>query len=371
MFQFAASFVLICLTIAIALQIRHGQHRPLGYDKEYLLRVSGMGGISPQSPIREEVGKSALVASTAYANDPLVKFGNSGSGYQWQGKNTDFNPQIFRSNVSSGYIQTVGLKLLEGRDFYEGSEADGRSVIINKTLANMMGDEGKISCELWVGNKENAIIYTIIGITDDHICDDIYSAKSEPMLLHKEMLRGRTPPCLYVRFNANADVGNALKTVQTTLSQFPSDNPLEYAFVDELLNLIFDAQRQEGFLVALFSFLSVLISCLGLFGLVTYVAETKTKEIGIRKILGASVGNLVVMLTKEFMVLVTISACIAIPLAYYWIEQMLQHYEYRISIGGGLFATALLIMVILTLFTVGWQARKASTGNPVKALKTE
>jgi ABC-type antimicrobial peptide transport system permease subunit len=235
----------------------------------------------------------------------------------------------------------------------------------------MMEDEGKINNELWQGSRERAIIYTIVGIMDDYICDDVYRAKSEPMMLHKEMLRGRLPHCLYVRFNSKAEVGSALKMVQGILSQFPAENPLEYTFVDDLVNRMFDAQRQEGFLVALFGFLSILISCLGLFGLITYIAESKTKEIGIRKIHGASVGKLVIMLTKEFLLLVAVSACIAIPLAYYWIEKILQDYEYRISIGFGIFASAMLITVILTISTISWQAMKAATKNPVNALKTE
>ena len=365
-FQFTASCVLICVTIAVFLQIRHGKYRPLGYDKEHLLRVSNTSEITSKFPVREELGRIGLVTATAFSNDPLVRYGNSGTGYQWRGKSSDINPQIYRSYVSSGYIETIGFYLLEGRDFYEGDEADARSVIINKTLADMMGDEGKINGNLLLGE----ISYTITGIMDDYICDDIYRAKSEPLMLHKSM-GSMQMPSLYVRFNSKADVGSALKMVQSALSQFPTDSPLEYAFVDDMVNRMFDAQRQEGFLVALFSVLSVLVSCLGLFGLVTYVAESKTKEIGIRKILGASVGNLILMLTKEFLILVAVSALVAFPMAYYWIDNMLQDYEYRISIGWGIFATAMLITVVLTLFTVGWQALKAATANPVNALKVE
>ena len=370
MFQFAASFVLICMTIALFQQIRLGQHRPLGYDKEHLLQVYGVGDIANQFPIRDELAKSASIMKTALADDPLVNSGNSGSGYQWQGKNTDINPMINRSYVTPGYIETVGLKLLEGRDFYEGSETDARSVIINKTFAGMMGDEGKVNNELWVGSRENAIIYTIVGIMDDHICDDIYRTKSEPVMLYKDMGQ-RFLNNLYVRFDSKADIGNALTTVQNTLSKFPTDGALQYVFVDDLVNRMFDSQRQQGFLVALFSILSVLISCLGLFGLVTYIAESKTKEIGIRKILGASVGGLVRMLTKEFLLLVTISSFVAFPLAYWWINQMLQGYDYRITVGWELFAVTMLVTILLTLFTVGLQARKAATSNPVNAIKTE
>ena len=163
----------------------------------------------------------------------------------------------------------------------------------------------------------------------------------------------------------------ASKRVQSTLAMFPTDNPLEYAFVDDLVDRMFESQRQQGFMVALFSILSVLVSCLGLFGLVTYIAETKTKEIGIRKIHGASTGDLVRMLTKEFLILVAISSFVAFPLAYWWINQMLQGYGFRITVGWELYVITMLITLLLTLFTVGWQARKASTANPANAIKTE
>jgi len=370
-FQFAASFVLICITIAGFLQIRIGQHRPLGYEKKHLLRVSNVNRMGSQFPIREELSKSVLIKEIAFANDPLINSGNSGNGYQWTGKNSELNTMINRSYVTPGYIETIALRLIEGRDFYEGSETDSRSVIINKTLANMMGEAGMINNELWVGNRANAIIYTIVGIVDDYICDDIYRTKNEPLILYKEMLRQGMPPYLYIRFGSQADVSSSISLVKTILSQYPTDKPLEYAFVEDLVNRMFESQIQEGFLVSLFSILSILVSCLGLFGLVTYVAESKTKEIGIRKIFGASVGNIVVMLTKEFLVLVTISSFVALPLAYYWINRMLQNYSYRISIGWEIFASAMLVTVVLTLITVGWQARKAAMNNPVKSLKVE
>jgi ABC-type antimicrobial peptide transport system permease subunit len=368
-FQFAASFVLICMTIAIVLQIRHGQHRPLGYTKNHLLRVSGVSGITPQSLIRDELAKSALVEGTAFANDPLVFLGSQSNAFQWQRKSDEIDPYINRSYVSHDYIATIGFKLLEGRTFYEGSEMESRNVIINKTLADMMGDEGRINSELWQGNRERAIIYTVVGIIDDYICDDIYRSKSEPLILHYD--NGRPGGFLYIRLNSQADIGKAFIMVQRTLSQFSTDRPLDYAFVDDLVNRMFDVQRQNGFLVAFFSVLSIFISCLGLFGLVTYVAESKIKELGIRKILGAGVGSLVGMLVKDFLILVTISAFVATPLAYYWIDKMLQDYEYRITIGLGLFALAMLITILLTIFTVGWQAGKAATANPVNALKVE
>ena len=369
MFQFTVSFILISLTIAIVLQTHHGQYRSLGYEKKYLLRVGAVNDIA-QSVISHELGKSALVNGTAFTSDPLVNIGSLSTGFQWQGISANLNPAVHRSYVSTGYIETIGLKLLGGRNFYENNETDKFSVIINKTLADMMGDEGKINGELWQGERdEYSLVYTIIGIIDDYICDDLYKAKSEPLMLHKDD-RG-SEYFLYVRFNPQADVVDVLKMVQRTLSQFPTNRAPEYVFIDDLINRMFDGLKQEAMLAALFSLLSILISCLGLFGLVTYIAESKTKEIGIRKILGASTAKLVGMLIKEFLILVTVSMLVAFPLAYYWIYKMLQDYAYRISIGWWIFALAGIITILLTLITVGWQAMKAATANPVKAIKTE
>jgi len=357
------------MTIAVFQQIRLGQYRPLGFNKEHLLRVANVSDIE-QSVVRNELGKNVLVKELAFSNYPLLEVGSWSNGFQWQGKSADTNPIIYRSNISENFIETIGLRVINGRSFYEGSETDIYSVIINKTLADLMGDEGKINGELWQGNRSNkySSVYNIVGIVDDYIFDDLYRVKGEPLMLHKAMWPLHY---LYVRFYPQSDVGGALKTVQSTLSQFQTSRPLEYIFVDDLVNRMFDGQRREGYMVALFSILSVLISCLGLFGLVTYIAESKTKEIGIRKVFGANVGNIVVMLTKEFLILVTLSALIATPPAYYWIERMLQGYSFRISIGWEIFAATLIVTALFTLITVGWKAYRAATANPVKSIKTE
>jgi len=369
-FQFATACVLICVTIAVFLQIRHGQNRPLGFDKECLLRISPINEIASRFPIKEELEKNVLITATATSFDPLLSFGSTGTGFHWQGQQHDMNPTVNRSYVSPRYLETVGLKLLEGRDFYDGNEVDTRSVIINKTLAGMMGDEGAINHELWQGDRENATVYTIVGIFDDYIFGDIYRSMSEPLML----LKGSERPAmnnLFVRFNSASDVGIVLQMLQNTLSQYATEEALTYSFVDDMVNSLFDSQKQESMLIALFSILSIVVSCLGLFGLVTYIAESKTKEIGIRKILGANAKNLVWMLTKEFLTLVSISAIIAFPLAYYWINLWLQDYGYRISIGWEIFVMTMLITIAMTTLTIGWRAWKAVTANPVDSLKVE
>jgi ABC-type antimicrobial peptide transport system permease subunit len=370
-FQFSVSFVLICVTIIVFQQIRYGQFRPLGYVKENLLRISNINSIDRQFPIKEQIEKIPLVKKTAFANDPLVNSGNSGSGYQWKDKKTELNPTINRSYVTPGYIETIGLKMLDGRDFYEGNETDNRSVIINKTLADLMGEEGKINGELWVGNRTNTIIYKIVGIFDDYISDDIYRKKNDPMILYKEMLSGKLPYCFYIRFDSNAEKEHCIKLVKNTLSQFEIDQLIEYDFVDDLVNGLFENQNKYFFLVELFSSIAILISCLGLLGLVSFVAKTKTKEIGIRKIHGATVIKIVWMLIYEFLILVIISTLLAFPFAYYLIYNILQEFEYCISISPGVFFISMIITVVLSFVTLGFKAWNAALMNPIVSLKVE
>ena len=172
---------------------------------------------------------------------------------------------------------------------------------------------------------------------------------------------------LYVRTTAN-DASKAIAAVEKLWKQYNPEETFTYYFLDDTFNRMYRADIRTGRLFEVFSFIAILISCLGLFGLVTYTAEAKTKEIGIRKVLGASVRNIVTMLSKEFLILVGISILIAFPLAYYCLVKMLQDYAYHISIGWWIFAFAGIITIVLTIITIGWQAVKAATANPVKAI---
>jgi putative ABC transport system permease protein len=187
-----------------------------------------------------------------------------------------------------------------------------------------------------------------------------------------------TPLVLFCTKDYESNFFYIRSTAQGTKSALASieklwnpNRPFSYSFLDENFEHLYKADIRLGLLLYIFAFIAIMISCLGLFGLVTFTAETKTKEIGIRKVLGASVSNIVNMLSKEFLILVGIAMLVAFPVAYYWLDKMLQDYAYRITIGWWMFALAGVITILLTLLTVGWQAMKAATVNPVKAIKSE
>ena len=175
---------------------------------------------------------------------------------------------------------------------------------------------------------------------------------------------------LYVKV-APGKTKEAIAAVEKVWKEYNADYDFEYQFLDETFDMVYKSDLRTGNLFTIFAVMAILISCLGLFGLVNYTAESKTKEIGIRKVLGATVSSMVMMLSKEFLILVGIAMIIAFPVAYYLLERLLQDYAYRIAIGWWMFAAAGLIVIVLTLLTVGWKAIKAATANPVNAIKTE
>ena len=175
---------------------------------------------------------------------------------------------------------------------------------------------------------------------------------------------------LYIRTTAQ-DAGSAIAAVEKLWKKYNPNYTFEYSFMDQSFERLYRSDIRTGQLFGVFSFIAVLISCLGLFGLVSYAAEAKTKEIGIRKAHGASVSDIVTMLSKEFLLLVGIAMLIAFPLSYYWLDKLLQNFAYRISIGWQIFALTGIISILLTLLTVGWRAISAATVNPVKSIKTE
>ena len=367
--QFAASFILICITLALFLQIMHSQNRQMGYEKENLLRVGRLDNETMQKKvvIKEELINCELIEQISFGQDNMIFIGSRSSGFNWKGIEPDVNPAIYRSYVSPDFIETVGFQLLEGRDFYEADNTDRNSVIINKTLANILGDEGVINSTIWLGaEKTDFYTYNIIGIIDDFVFNDFNNAETKPAMLHKTI--DILDFYLYVRFKPDADIVSGLEYVKEIMSKFPTNFPLEYIFIEDDINHYFDQQRQSGIMVALFSILSVLISCLGLFGLVTYIAETKTKEIGIRKVFGAKITTILMMLTKEFFILSAISSLISIPLAYYLINRILEEYSYRISVGWEIFTLVLLLTLLLTILTVGIKALKTAMRNPAEVL---
>ena len=358
--QFVFSTGLIMGTIVIHTQLKHIQNMNPGYNRENVVMIPKHK--MDLALVRGELLDLPGIAGISAADSEICNT-NSGSGAEWEGKE---NPnEIFMLNylnVESHFISTMGLKLVEGLDF-TGTEADKDGFIINETAARLMGFDDPIGRQI----EFNGLKGSIIGVVNDFHYVDMHR-KIGPIVLFCDRPQQRN--LLYVRIEPGK-TRIALDNIEKVWKRYNADFQFTYKFMDETFDKMHRADMRTGTLFSLFAVIAIVISCLGLFGLVTFTAETKTKEIGIRKVLGASVKNIVVMLSKEFLILVGIAMLIAFPLTYWLLNGMLEDFAYRVNIRWWMFAAAAVIVTLLTLLTVGWQAIKAATADPIKAIKSE
>ncbi len=266
--------------------------------------------------------------------------------------------------MSPQFIATAGMKLAAGRDFYLQSSLDSNNVIINETFAKIMGKAGHVGSVLRDGGRHP---YQIVGIVKDFLFNDMY-APAAPAIFNSHP--GGTF-ILSIRFKQGIDLQGALNKVGSIMKTDNPGYPFEYKFIDDDFNQIFKTETLTGTLAGVFAGLAIFISCLGLFGLAAYTAERRIKEIGIRKVLGASVAGLAGLLSKDFLQLVGISCLIAFPVAWWALNNWLQSYQYRVGIHWWVFAIAGILAMLIALTTVSFQAIKAALTNPVKSLRSE
>jgi ABC-type antimicrobial peptide transport system permease subunit len=259
----------------------------------------------------------------------------------------------------------MGMKLKAGRDFYHDIKADSNNIIINDALAKIIGRKDIVG-SLITRDGGNAK-FTVVGVINDFVYNNMYSAAA-PLILYSDTSNVFT---LTLRLKQGASLGSALSIVEKTIKKDNPGYPFEYKFVDEQFDQFFKTESLIGKLAGVFATLAIIISCLGLFGLAAFTAERRTKEIGIRKVLGATVGNLAALLSKDFLILVGISCIIAFPIAWWMMHNWLQDYEYRINISAWIFIAAALLAILIALLTVSFQAIRAALSNPAKSLRTE
>jgi putative ABC transport system permease protein len=364
--QFTASVILIICTVIIYQQVLHIKNRDVGYTMDKLVYMDLQGNMKKNF----EVLKNELIATGYVENaatslhDALHVYSHtSGTGLGWQGKDPNMQVPVHTNAVSPEYVSTMKMQLISGRDFYPTFGADSLSVIINESMAKLMGKEGKTGSIL----SDGPYHAEVIGIIKDFIYNDIYSVGA-PLVLFPD-LHGATVMAL--RFKQNADLSKALAATESVLAANNPGYPFEYTFADANFNALFSTETLIGKLAGVFATLAVFISCLGLFGLAAYTAERRGKEIGIRKVLGASTRGLAALLSKEFLQLVTLSCLIAFPIAWWAMWSWLQGYEYRTTIHWWIFALAGTLALIVALLTVSLQALKTALANPIKALRSE
>lgn len=363
--QFAISFMLLVGTIVMANQMRYMRNKDLGYDKSYVFSVAfPYEAFKHFDAIETELQKTEGVLSVGSSGADDISNVNSSTGdLDWQGKPA--NNQIIISQVSTdkNFIPTMKYRFAEGGNF-SGTPADSNHYILNETAVKSMGLKPP-----YVGQQISFhdMKGTIIGILKDFNFKPLTEAIS-PIIFCATWGGGNV---LYVR-TTGAEAQNAIAAVESQYKKYnTTKTPFSYNFLDKNFEAHYQSQRRTGTLFTTFAAIAIFISCLGLFGLATYTAQIKTKEIGIRKVLGASVGNIVELISKDFLKLVIIAIIIATPLAYWAMNKWLGNFAYKTSIGVLTFALAAFVVMSIAFGTIGFKAFKAARTNPVKSLKTE
>jgi ABC-type antimicrobial peptide transport system permease subunit len=302
-----------------------------------------------------------MVDNMALSSQPASHFSNN-NGIEWRGKDPAAEIYFRNVNVTPEFGSTIGWSIKEGRDFSKEFATDSNAVILNESGAVATGLKNPIG-ELIKFNGKN---YTIIGIAKDMLTQSPYDPM-QPSIFFCEGWMG----VFTIRIKPTVAVGEALAKIAAVFKKYSPGNPFDYKFVEDEYAKKYSSEVRIGNLASFFAILAIFISCLGLFGLASFVAEQRTKEIGVRKVLGATVFNLWKLLSKEFVGLVIISCFIAIPIAWYYLNQWLQNYSYRMEISWWIFAAAITGALLITLLTVSFQSIRAALANPVSALRSE
>lgn len=366
--QFTFSIVFIISTIIVYQQLQHVKNRDLGYSKDNLVMTGLRGDMQKNfTSIRQDLLSSGYVENATLSNLNVLYMGSSTTDFSWEGKDRTKDVLVTQNYVTPEYISTIGARVKQGRDFNPVKGHDSLSVIVNKTLADLISPDpvGKL---LYRDTSETGgISYTIIGVTDDFIFGDMYK-KSEPIVF---MAAPEYFNYMYIRLNPNKDVEKAVSAIGGVIKKANPGYPFDYSFVDSDFDESFKSEELVGKLSRIFAILAIIISCLGLFGLSAFTAESRTKEIGVRKVLGASVTGITALLSKGFLQLIGIAAIIAFPLAWLIMYNWLQDYAYRIRISWTVFAIAGILSLVIALVTISFQSIRAAVANPVKSLRTE
>jgi ABC-type antimicrobial peptide transport system permease subunit len=367
--QVTVSVVLIIGTVIVYQQIQYAQNRPVGYDREGLIRIPlSDPEFKMNDAMKEEMLRSGVAVDAALSSSPVTTIWDNLGGFTWKGKNPEAESSFSFTAVTEDYGKTIQWKILQGRDFSKQFATDVDAVIINKAAAKYMGLENPVGEYItWQWNQRSRLI---IGVVEDVIAMSPYEPVS-PGLYWLENDRSDVMSQMQVRLNPHMSVKEALSKIESIQSRLVPAAVFTYSFVDEDYGVKFNAEQRVGKLASLFAVLAIFISCLGLFGLSSFVAEQKTKEIGVRKVVGASIYNIWSLLSKEFVMLVLIAFVIAVPVAYYYLNRWLLTYNYHTDVRPVVFVYSGLGVLAITLVTVSFQSIKAAIANPIKSLRSE
>jgi putative ABC transport system permease protein len=363
--QFTVSIALIIGTLVIFNQIQYAKDRPIGYDRNGLITVAMN---TPElygryNVLRNELLNTKAVAEMSTSSTPATELNSQNNGFEWEGKDPDFKENFGTIAVTHDFGKTLGWQFVDGRDFSRDYATDSSGMVINETAAKYMNIKDPVGKIVKWRNTP----YRILGVIKDMVMGSPY----EPVHQTVFILDYDWANVINIKLNPAQSASESIAQVEKVFLKFNPGSPFDYKFSDEQFSLKFSSEERIGKLATLFAILAILISCLGLFGLASFMAEQRTKELGVRKVLGASTTNLWVMLSKDFVLLVIISLFIASPLAYYFMTGWIQTYTYHTEISWWIFAVTGVGALVITLLTVSYQSIKASLANPVNSLRSE
>ncbi|WDF54831.1 ABC transporter permease [Mucilaginibacter sp. KACC 22063] len=363
--QFTVSVAIIIGTIIVYKQIQFAKNRPVGYTREGLITVDMTTPdlYGHYEAIKNDLIKTGAVENVAESSSPSTGVWSNQIGYEWEGKDPTTNPVFGTIAVTHDFGKTIGWHINNGRDFSRAFKTDSLGMVINQTAAKVIGFKNPVGKTIKFDGKN----YTIIGVIDDMIMDSPYT----PAIGTIFRLDYNWVNVITLRINPHMPVKDALAKIEPVFKKYNPNSPFDFKFTDTEYGQKFADEIRIGNLATFFAILAIFISSLGLFGLASFVAEQRTKEIGVRKVLGASVYNVWTMLSKDFLALVIISCIIAIPLAWYYLSGWLKGYVYHTEISWWVFILASVGAVAITILTVSFQAIKAALANPIKSLRTE
>jgi putative ABC transport system permease protein len=363
--QFSVCIAHIIGTIIVYQQIQFAKNRPLGYSTQRLI-MTEMKSESLKKhfdALRNDLLETGAVENVAESSSPSTEVRNAMMGYSWKGKDPNNLAIIGTVFVSYDYGKTMDWKLLDGRDFSRDFPTDSGAFILNEAAVNFTGLKNPVGEVIHWRNKDNPII----GVVKDMIMQSPYQP-ADPTFF---TLFDRRNVFVLIRLSKNIPAPLAISRIEKVFSRYDPDTPFDYAFTADNYNLKFSDEEHIGNISTVFCVLAIIISCLGLFGLASYIAEQRTKEIAVRKVLGASVVNLWKLLSSEFVMLVMISCLIATPIAWYALHQWLQRYDIRTPISIWIFVIVGAGTLLIALLTISYQILKAAILNPVTQLRSE
>jgi putative ABC transport system permease protein len=363
-FQFTISIVLIISTVFVYQQVKYILNRDLGYDKARLLDIPLTGSMLKDfGAIRQDLLNTGVVENAALSSHQTIYTQGNTAGYSWEGKDPNSSILVSVRSISPEYFSTMGMRLMEGRRFRTGSQSDTSNIVITESMASLMGHGSAIGKMIHDGDRS----YKVVGVIKDYVYGDFYG-KPDPVVFFSQPAQTNY---LYIRYKDKAGTQEALTKIAAVLKKDNPGYPFDYSWVADEIGKRFKSETLIGNLSRIFAALAIIISCLGLFGLSAYTAELRTKEIGIRKVLGARVAGIAGLLSADFLKLVVLSNLVAIPLAWWVSENWLRNYAYRISINPWVFVLAGTSALLIALLTISFQAINAALSNPIRTLRSE